>query len=799
MSGIIPASMEQPSRHRPDRRLVAHLPLLTLLAAAAIFRGILWGALPRQGLISDEGEYLSAAWWLAHGRGFDWHQGYLWTRAPFYPLFLAAHLRLFGDDPGAIFVTQTVLSLMIIALIYALTRTIAPSNLHAAPFIAAALASVYLPFVIYPQMILSETLYICLILGGILALLRSHAPETTISAERPLHARQPLSGVIIAGALFGLATLTRSQTLLALPVIAGWMAFVRQYTPQRALAFLVAAAIVIAPWTAYNSRIYGGPIPVDTSGAFNLLIGAWSAHAGKRRDAPTRDFVLAMFPDRRAAPPDDTCLPHPGPQPNQAARQTAMMREGLCRIADRPLAFVQKSLIELVDLFRINYTGAERLTDGFSTGRLPIWYVLMTFLLDDTLYVLTLPLGVIGWAVVRRSAPNLGAPASLIGIWLAFNILLAPLLFAINRFRMPLLPFIFILAAVTINTLLRRRAYLFDTLRTRYGVACGLLAGLLTLIAASPHAYLEPRPPGSDSQWASYLGPYPSSVAITGIAIAARPLALDDARFLAALQSGDIAAANAILHHGSPGRDTRRLGAALIAAHQGRYREALALLPPPDTLTATGDVQGSVVRGDLLRSMGDEAGARAAFTPRHVDAANPVAWSWDWLRPAPTRVIDLGGNLDLGYIRGCYPGEGDAAERRTYRWCTDGALLRFPGAGRAYPQRLMFTVDGRAWPADLRPASPVRVVYAGDEIGAFPANPDGVRTFEVILPPTPDRTDVIIELRGPVFVPDAARYLSQHGAGSFGQVHRLMVRLDRVEIGESRELRTESRELRTEN
>jgi hypothetical protein len=776
--------MKQPSQHRPDQCPVAYLPLLTLLAAAAIFRVALWGALPRQGLVSDEGEYLSAAWWLAHGRGFDWHQGYLWTRAPFYPLFLAGHLHLFGDDPVAIFVTQTVLSVIGIALIYALARRIAPSELKAAPLIAAALASVYLPFVIYPQMILSETLYNCLVLGGMLALLRSAAPATATPPDRPLRA-QALFATIIAGALFGLATLTRSQTLLALPVIAVWVAFARQRTLQRALVFLAAALLTVAPWTVYNSRIYGGLIPVDTSGAFNLLIGAWSAHDGERRDAPTRDFVLAMFPDPRAAPPAETCLPHPGPQPNQAMRQAAMIREGLCLIADRPLAFMQKSLIELVDLFRINYTGAERLTDGFSIGRLPVWYVLMTFLLDDTLYVLTLPLGVIGWAVARRSALDAGAPASLIGIWLAFSILLAPLLFAINRFRMPLLPFIFILAAVTIDTFLRRRAYLFDTLRTRYGIACGVLAGLLTLIAASPHAYLEPRPPGSDSQWASYLGPYPSSLAITGIAIGARPFALDDARFLAALQAGDIAAADAILHHGTPGRDTARLGAALIAAHQGRYREALALLPPPDTLAATGDVPGSVLWGDLLRSLGDEAGARAAFTPRYVDAANPVAWAWDWLRPVSTRVIDLGGNLDLGYIRGCYPGEGDAAERRTYRWCTDGALLRFPGAGRAQAQRLMVTVDGRGWPADLRPASPVRVLLLGNEIGAFPANPNGVRTFEVSLPPMADGADITIELRGSVFVPDAARYLSQQGEAAVVQVHRLMVRLDRVEIGEN--------------
>ena len=782
--------MKQSSQHSFGRRLAAHPPLLALLAATALFRIALWGTLPRQGLISDEGEYLSAAWWLAYGRGFDWHQGYLWTRAPLYPLFLAAHLLLFGDHSGVIG-TQTILSLISVVLISMLARRLAPPDLTAAPLIAAVLAGVYLPFAIYPQMLLSETLYIALVSGGILALGAVNPGNVRALSQAPSGGRArptlPFS-LIIAGVLFGLATLTRSQTLLFLPVIAGWMAYVGRdairRTLQQALLFLAIAAATIAPWTVYNSQIYGGLILVDASGAFNLLLGAWSAHDGTRRDAPTRDFVLAMFPNQRVEAPADTCLPHPGVQPNQAARQAAMIREGLCLILDRPLAFTQKSLLELVDLFRINYTGAERLTDGFSTGRLPIWYVLMLFLLDDTIYVLTLPLGVIGWALVRRFSPA-SAMASLVGLWLLFSITLAPLLFAINRFRLPLLPFIFILAAITVEMLVRRRSDLRAVLRTRYGVACGVLAGLLTLIAASPHAYLEPRPPGSDSQWASYLGPYPSSLAITGIAIAARPLALDDARFLAALHTRDGAAAEAILYHGTPGRDTARLGAALIAAHQGHYREALTLLPPPDVLAATGDVQGSVLRGDLLRSIGDEAGARAAFTPRYVDAANPVEWAWEWLRPAPTRVIDLGGNLDLGYIRGCYPGEGDVAERRTYRWCTNGALLRFPGAGRAHSQRLTFMVDGRGWPSDLRPVPPVRVLLDGNEIGAFPPDVGEMRTFEVTLPPMSEGADVVIELRGPTFVPDAARYLSQQGEAAAGQVHRLMVRLDRVEVGEN--------------
>ncbi|MFN8569019.1 MAG: hypothetical protein U0Z44_16225 [Kouleothrix sp.] len=103
-----------------SRRVPAGL-LLALLAGLAL-RLALWGRLPRLGLISDEGEYLAAADWLAHGRGFDWYQGYFWTRAPLYPLFVAAHLRLFADAVAPIYVTQAALSLLNVALVYVLAR-----------------------------------------------------------------------------------------------------------------------------------------------------------------------------------------------------------------------------------------------------------------------------------------------------------------------------------------------------------------------------------------------------------------------------------------------------------------------------------------------------------------------------------------------------------------------------------------------------------------------------------------------------------------------------------------------------
>ena len=104
------------------QRLQSLAPLLVVLLLALVLRLLLWGRIPRMGLVSDEGEYLSAASWLAQGRSFSWYQSYLWTRAPIYPLFVAAHLRLFGDTLTPIYVTQTLLSLLNVALVYLLAQ-----------------------------------------------------------------------------------------------------------------------------------------------------------------------------------------------------------------------------------------------------------------------------------------------------------------------------------------------------------------------------------------------------------------------------------------------------------------------------------------------------------------------------------------------------------------------------------------------------------------------------------------------------------------------------------------------------
>jgi hypothetical protein len=808
-----------------------------VLLLALALRLLLWGRIPRMGLVSDEGEYLSAASWLAQGRSFSWYQSYLWTRAPIYPLFVAAHLRLFGDTLTPIYITQTILSLLNVVLVYLLAQRFELRIEHAElkmmrhelfsifnsqffiPTVSALLMAIYLPFALYTQMLLSETLFITLLLAGFLALAGWAGERRVMNDEGIAHdSRDVWSFVlrhwslIVAGGLFGLATLTRSLTLAFLPLAAlwvagiapsatrGWWRLTRRGVRSGAI-FLACAGALILPWTMYNSgqRLYDGLVVVDTSGAFNLLLGARTAYDGGRNDAATRDFVLVLLGQKDASQLTTApCTPLPVPLPtSQAARQAAMTREGLCLLGAKPLAFIQKSLGELVDLFQINYTGAERFANGFTVGRIPRWYTISLFLLDDTIYVVVLPLAVIGWALMRRrtkgergKAEGQHRPSSfvlrpsslvfLIGLWLLYNIAVAPLLFAINRFRLPLLPFAFIFTAYALAALPGGG---WRALRSRYGIMCAVLAGLLALVAATPYAYLEPRPNGADSRWASYLGPYPSSIAATGMGWRSRPGYLAEQQVARALGSGDAASARALLESDDIMSGTLEIALPLLAGLEGQPEAGLKLLPPLQAITQTKDIELAVVRGELLRRIGDWDGARLILTQRFVDDANPVQWAWDWLHPLalPNNHIDLAGNLDLGYIEGCYLGEGDSLAQGNFRWCTDGARLRFPAAGTGAPQILALRADGRGW-FDLTPPSMVHVLIGEHEAGVFTPDSQAVGEFQIMLPPASAGAEVVVTLRMDTFIPGADRYLRQQGKPVVGQVQRLGVRLDWAEL-----------------
>ena len=121
---------------------------------------------------------------------------------------------------------------------------------------------------IYPNnaafvpLVLTEHLYTALLLGGALA--------ATYASRRAL---------VVAGVLFGAATLVKTQTSLIAPALAfviGWRAWsLREMlrSAARAVAIGIVMLAVIAPWSWRNYQTFGAFVLVSTNGGMSMLVG----------------------------------------------------------------------------------------------------------------------------------------------------------------------------------------------------------------------------------------------------------------------------------------------------------------------------------------------------------------------------------------------------------------------------------------------------------------------------------------------------------------------------------------------
>src|SRR5258708_26324409 len=100
--------------------------------------------------------------------------------------------------------------------------------------------AISLAFALYAQMLLSETLFVTLLLAGFLALAIWVDERRTMNDREGIgHRRHSVwsfvlrhRSLIMAGGLFGLATLTRSLTLAFLPLVALGVAGIGNAAPR---------------------------------------------------------------------------------------------------------------------------------------------------------------------------------------------------------------------------------------------------------------------------------------------------------------------------------------------------------------------------------------------------------------------------------------------------------------------------------------------------------------------------------------------------------------------------------------
>jgi hypothetical protein len=258
-----PAQDTSSPRASPDRAL------LLLTGTALLVRLAFLLLEPRCELVGDEPSWVEIGRRLLRpARSWSPLESDLIFYPPVYPYFVGLIFRAFSSFRAVLW-AQAVLGAL---LVPAVGRAGALAFGRRAGLAAAAIAAIYPELLWYPAHFWSETVYLLLLWWAI---------ERTLAADAKGSPRAAAAG----GLLWGLATLTREISLYLVPIAALWM--LRPVTPgrraatsrpvagslPRAVVLCLATILTIAPWTIRNAIAFRAFIPVSTMGSLNLWQG----------------------------------------------------------------------------------------------------------------------------------------------------------------------------------------------------------------------------------------------------------------------------------------------------------------------------------------------------------------------------------------------------------------------------------------------------------------------------------------------------------------------------------------------
>lgn len=211
---------------------------------------------------SDAGWYFNRSIALASGHGYS-ESGFLtafWP--PGWPMVVSVLFRLFGVSLIVVQIFNLVCSLATAWLTLDLGRKLFNSELAAR--MGLLLLAIYPNAIGYVPLVWTEVFYTTLLLFGCWLVVAGHSTVT----------------LTLAGLVFGLATLVKTQTLIVIPFIfgidllRGQVSFKAVTTILMKCAAVVAfALVVVLPWSYRNYQTFGEWVWVSTNGGLTLLTG----------------------------------------------------------------------------------------------------------------------------------------------------------------------------------------------------------------------------------------------------------------------------------------------------------------------------------------------------------------------------------------------------------------------------------------------------------------------------------------------------------------------------------------------
>lgn len=202
-------------------------------------------------------------------------------RGPVYPFFISMVYRIFCSDDDMqsirdwhknwdkVRIAQCFLDATICILVFFITRTIFPKSFIPA-LISAGLYCLSFYNIYYTRVLLSESVTTFLMTVSLLFCILGLKRDQSY-----------LWG--LAGLLFGLVILSRREYLLFPAILMFYMIFINRpnilNAVKKSLVFLLAAVIVVVPWTIRNYHVFKKIIPVSVGCVgFNLFLGTFETN-----------------------------------------------------------------------------------------------------------------------------------------------------------------------------------------------------------------------------------------------------------------------------------------------------------------------------------------------------------------------------------------------------------------------------------------------------------------------------------------------------------------------------------------
>jgi 4-amino-4-deoxy-L-arabinose transferase-like glycosyltransferase len=209
----------------------------------------------------------------------DWAGEGVFYQDPLYPYLLAGLYALFGSGSPAVLVAQACLDAISVVLVYALARRVCDERVA---LVAGLFACFYKVMFYYDALLLKVPLTLVLISLALYLLLRADERSTS-------------RAWLATGFAFGLATLTRGNYLLFAPCALAWPYFVLPASGRRrnTAALLVGCgmAAAILPVTLRNYVVGDDFVLITAQAGQNFYIGNHRGNRTGEYRAP--DFVEA--------------------------------------------------------------------------------------------------------------------------------------------------------------------------------------------------------------------------------------------------------------------------------------------------------------------------------------------------------------------------------------------------------------------------------------------------------------------------------------------------------------------------